>query len=196
VIRAGPARFPAASGTPAAAGPRLASPLHLRPRESTLSTREDRRTSRAAIVLGLLLLTGIAGGCRALSRGDPPVDRTQDPRIRGEVQARLSAEPSVDAAAIRVEVDGAIVILYGSVAGLDAWQCAIRTAQLVPGVLSVVDYLVIERGPHGVTCLAPRPPAGLVPEGPGPYPAAPTEGDAEFGSPSPARPWRSPARAD
>jgi len=108
----------------------------------------------------------------------------------------LSAEPSIDAATIRVEVDGAIVVLYGSVAGLDAWQCAIRTAQLVPGVLSVVDYLVIERGPHGVTCLAPRPPVGLVREGPGPYRAAPFDGDPESGTPSPGRPWRSLARAD
>jgi osmotically-inducible protein OsmY len=70
-----------------------------------------------------------------------------------EVEARLAREPSIDAASVRVEVDGAIVILHGSVRGLAAWQCAIRTAQLAEGVRSVVDYLVIERGPREITCL-------------------------------------------
>jgi osmotically-inducible protein OsmY len=91
-----------------------------------------------------------------LRRPEPVIDRTEDPRILREVEERLRTEPSVDAARVRVEVDGAIVILYGSVDGLAAWNCAIRTAQLVQGVRSVVDYLVIERGPREVPCLAPR----------------------------------------
>jgi hypothetical protein len=56
-----------------------------------------------------------------------------------------------------------MVILHGSVAGLAAWQCALRNAALVEGVLSVTDYLVIGPGPREVTCLAPRhtsPPGG------------------------------------
>lgn len=59
-------------------------------------------------------------------------------------------------AQIRVEVDGAIVVLYGSVPGIDGWRCAVRNAQLVPGVASVVDYLVIERATEPVRCVASR----------------------------------------
>jgi osmotically-inducible protein OsmY len=81
------------------------------------------------------------------------VDRTQDPRIRQEVEARLAREPSLQMETLRVEVDGRVVVLHGSVRGLGAWQCAIRTAQLVEGVQTVADYLVIERGPRDVTCL-------------------------------------------
>jgi hypothetical protein len=51
-----------------------------------------------------------------------------------------------------------MVILHGSVAGLAAWQCALRNAGLVEGVISVTDYLVIGPGPREVPCLAPRPP--------------------------------------
>jgi len=83
----------------------------------------------------------------------------------------MVVEPALDAAAIRVEVDGAIVLLYGSVAGLQAWQCAIRNAHLVPGVRSVVDYLVIERAPAEIPCLSPRDPVPPL-TGSGPYPAA------------------------
>jgi osmotically-inducible protein OsmY len=83
------------------------------------------------------------------------VDRTADPRIRQEVEMRLAAEPGIDANVIRVEVDGGVVRLYGTVGGLDAWYCAIRNSQLVSGVASVVDFLVIERATHPVRCLAP-----------------------------------------
>jgi hypothetical protein len=117
------------------------------------------------------MLIAFSTGCGFLARGEPPVDRSQDPRIRAEVERRMASEPGIDAAAIRVEVDGAIVVLYGSVAGIDAWQCAIRNAQLVEGVRSVVDYLVIERGTMAGPCLAPRS-GSAVTIAPGPYPAA------------------------
>ncbi len=112
----------------------------------------------AARLVTLLLIAGLAG-CSSLRRPLPAVDRTGDPRILQEVEARLAREPSIDAGSIRVEVDGAIVVLHGSVRGLAAWQCAIRTSQLVEGVRTVADYLVIERGPREVTCLGsdPRP---------------------------------------
>jgi hypothetical protein len=102
------------------------------------------------------------------------VDRSQDARIQAEVEMRMAAEPGIDAAAIRVDVDGAIVLLFGSVAGIDAWQCAIRNAQMVEGVRTVVDYLVIERATTVLPCLAARTP-GSVTTAPGPYPAAPAQ---------------------
>jgi osmotically-inducible protein OsmY len=91
------------------------------------------------------------------------VDRSQDERIRQEVSARLAAEPSLDATNLRVEVDGGVVLLHGGVSGMGAWQCAISTSGLVRGVRSVVDYLVIGRGPRDVRCLAPRPDTAVIP---------------------------------
>src|SRR5690606_24997912 len=71
-----------------------------------------------------------------------------------EVRGRLESEPALDADRVRVEVDGAIVRLYGSVDGIARWRCMIRNAELVDGVITVVDYLVIERGPRESPCLA------------------------------------------
>ncbi|MEX2571292.1 MAG: BON domain-containing protein [Gemmatimonadota bacterium] len=106
---------------------------------------------------GLLLLL-VLGGCSALRRPPPVVDRSHDAHILQEVQARLAAEPAVATSSFRVEVDGGIVLLYGNVEGMGAWECAIRNAQLVPGVVTVVDYMTIERGPRDIRCLAPSPP--------------------------------------
>ncbi len=107
-----------------------------------------------------------AGGCGLLGHPGPQVDRSQDPRIQEEVRERLTREPSIDAGNIRVAVDGGIVILHGSVRGIGAWQCATTTSALVRGVRSVVDYLVIERGPRDVACVAPRPDSAVVTGGP------------------------------
>jgi osmotically-inducible protein OsmY len=85
------------------------------------------------------------------------VDRSQDERIRREVEARLVSEPSVDASRIRVVVNGGEVQLYGAVPGLGALKCAVTNAELVRGVRLVIDLLVLERGPATVQCLAPRP---------------------------------------
>lgn len=112
-----------------------------------------RRSLALALLLPLV-------GCAMLRRSDPVIDRSQDPRIRSEVEARLAREPDLASARIRVEVDGATVILHGSVNGLAAWQCAMRNAELVEGVRTVVDFLVLERGPREVGCLAPRPEPG------------------------------------
>jgi hypothetical protein len=120
-----------------------------------LEPARARRLTRAG--LGALLLL-LGSGCAALRRPDPPIDRSEDPRIRREIEARLAAEPAIEAARIRVEVDGRIVVLHGSVRGVQAWQCAIRNAQLVQGVQSVSDFLAIERGPAEIQCLARRDP--------------------------------------
>jgi osmotically-inducible protein OsmY len=90
------------------------------------------------------------------------VNPALDGRIRSEVAARLAAEPSIGAGKVRVDVRGGTVILYGSVAGMGAWRCAMTNAGLAAGVTTVVDYLVLERGPREVRCLAPRPDTGSV----------------------------------
>jgi hypothetical protein len=115
-----------------------------------------------------LVLLLLLSGCGGLRRSEPPIDRSADPRILREVQQRLAAEPAVDATRIRAEVDGGIVVLYGSVDGIAAWQCAIRNAQLVPGVVTVVDYLVLGRGDPNTSCRAHR---DLLPPTDGPQPA-------------------------
>jgi osmotically-inducible protein OsmY len=106
----------------------------------------------------LLFLLSTQAACAALRRPAPVVDRSQDARIQRDVQSRLDRQTALGTANIRVEVDGAVVVLHGSVQGIAAWQCAIRTAQLVEGVRTVSDYLVIEPGPRRITC-----PAGASP---------------------------------
>lgn len=112
------------------------------------------RVPRARLLV--LLLCSLLTGCGALGRRRAPVDVSQDPRIRQQVEQRLAGEPSLRAGAVRVEVTGGVVTLHGSVHGIGAWQCALTTASLVHGVRTVADYLVIERGPRDVRCLAPR----------------------------------------
>jgi len=108
-------------------------------------------------VAGLLCALSL-GGCGLIGRSAPPVDRTEDPRILRDVEARLLREPALDAELIRVAVNGRVVELHGTVRGIGAWRCALRNAELVPGVQTVVDYLLLERGPRDVRCLAPAPP--------------------------------------
>lgn len=103
-----------------------------------------------------LFLVVTLTGCSALRRPGPEVDRTHDTRIRAEVLARFAAEPHLRDAPLRIEVDGGLVHLYGSVRGMGEWDCAIRNAQLVANVASVVDFLQIERGPRDIQCRAPR----------------------------------------
>lgn len=119
-----------------------------------MSTNAHLVQFRCLILLCLLTLLP-SSGCSLLRRSAPVVDRSQEARIRGEVQARLAREPTVDASLMRVEVDGNTVLLYGSVRGLAAWKCALRNAVLVEGVTGVVDFLILERGPRDALCLAP-----------------------------------------
>ncbi len=106
---------------------------------------------RSALIL--LVAVGL-GGCTG--RSEPELAPEASLAIVREVEARLAAEPSIGAGRVRAEVTGRTVSLYGSVVGFGALQCAIRNAQLVPGVGNVADFLVLERGPREVTCLAPR----------------------------------------
>lgn len=80
----------------------------------------------------------------------------EDVRIQREVEARLAAEPSVGAGRVRVVVQGGEVQLHGSVAGFGAHRCAEANAELTPGVLLVIDFLVLQPGPANVRCIAPR----------------------------------------
>jgi hypothetical protein len=112
---------------------------------------EIRQRQMMACVLLLLL-----AGCPA--RVDPAAapNAVADRRIGEEIRSRIVAEPSLHTSQIRTEVEGARVRLYGSVAGIGAWHCVLRNAWLVEGVEGVADYLVIERGPPEVQCLAQR----------------------------------------
>lgn len=112
-------------------------------------------------MIALLLLASACG----LRTPPPPIDSSQDARIRSEVEARIAAEPELDASDIRVEVLGRMVTLHGSVRGIAAWKCAIANADLVDGVESVSDYLVIVRGEREIVCLAPRPESGTIVDG-------------------------------
>lgn len=106
----------------------------------------------------LLLVLALAAGC-GLRRPAPMPDRSRDAAIEQAVERRLAAEPALDSEALRVEVDGGVVLLYGSVRGLGAWRCALRAAELVPDVRSVVDYLTLEPGPRELSCAVQGEPA-------------------------------------
>ena len=109
------------------------------------------------------MLAAVAlGGCGLLRREPQETPQARevrvaaDERIRAEVEARLAAEPSIGGGRVRVQVDRGEVQLFGGVVGMGALQCAVRNAELVPGVRLVIDHLVLERGPREVRCLAPR----------------------------------------
>ena len=100
-------------------------------------------TFAPAAAFRFLLLAGLLGGCGALRRSDPPLDRTHDPRIRGQVEARLAAEPSLESASIRVEVDGGTVLLHGgavelaSARGIKGWRLTMTHTHRVAEAIAV-----------------------------------------------------------
>lgn len=106
----------------------------------------------------LILLAAGLPACGVLRRPRPVMDTSQDGRIHQEVEARLAAEPALREGSIRVEVRGGTVLLHGSVHGIGAWRCALTNADLVAGVRTVVDFMVLERGSSRANCLAPRAP--------------------------------------
>jgi hypothetical protein len=105
-----------------------------------------------------MLLSVLSVGCGIRQSVMVPVDPILDARIASEVERRIAAEPLLDAQEILPRVEGARVHLHGSVDGIAAWSCAIRNAFLTEGVVAVVDFLVIERGPREGVCVAPRDP--------------------------------------
>lgn len=120
----------------------------------------DRRSARFGLAI---LVPAVLGGCALLGGGEPaetPVqaaERTaREAAIVREVQARMAAEPSIGAGAVRPVVVRDEVHLHGTVRGFGALQCAKANAELVPGVMLVVDFLVLQPGPSRVACNAPR----------------------------------------
>lgn len=110
-----------------------------------------------------VVILPLAAGCSVLGGGEPAnapqllLERTtRDTRIRGEIERRFAAEPSIGAGRVRVVVDGGEVQLHGSVAGLGALRCAETNAELTSGVVLVIDFLVLQPGPPTARCLAPR----------------------------------------
>lgn len=126
----------------------------------TGATGVSRPTKKAWMAMALVPLLA---GCSLFGRGDPgPTPQeialvaAEDLRIRLEVEARLAAEPSVGAGRVRVVVTDREVLLHGSVAGFGALRCALANAELTPGVVLVIDFLVLQPGPTTARCLAPR----------------------------------------
>jgi len=117
--------------------------------------KRTARLRRTGAGLALLLLLPGCGMLRR-DRSAVAVNPVEDARIRGELESRLAAEPSIGAGRVRVEVQGSTVALHGAVDGFGALQCAIANAGLVRGVDNVVDRMVLRPGPRTVRCLAPR----------------------------------------
>lgn len=125
-------------------------------------TGPDRITRQAARAAAAVALAAAMAGCAFLKKtpADTPAQiaarASEDARIQREVEARLSAEPSIGAGRVRVEVQRGEVTLFGGVVGLGALRCAERNAGLVRGVRLVIDQLVLDPGPRDARCLAPR----------------------------------------
>lgn len=135
--------------------PRLQKIWAMIPKTTEGPTRMVRTFLESAT--GIVLLAAILTSCSALRRPGPQPDRSEDARITADIERRLREEPVLESRDLRVDVDGRVASLYGTVEGMGEWNCALRNAGLVPGVSSVADYLLIERGPRDVTCEAPRP---------------------------------------
>ncbi len=120
------------------------------------------RRRSAAIGLRTAAVAVSMAGCGLLGKSSGPTPQEaarieqEDQRIRAEVEARLAAEPSVQAGRIRVAAAGGEVQLFGAVRGFGALHCAVANAELVSGVVLVIDHLVLEPGPREVRCNAPR----------------------------------------
>ncbi|MDB4950330.1 MAG: hypothetical protein JWM27_2979 [Gemmatimonadetes bacterium] len=102
------------------------------------------------------------GGCALFGGGKKESPQAiaqkaaEDTRIRGEVEGRVAAEPSLSAARLRVDVHDREVSLYGSVAGMGALHCATANAELVQGVRLVIDHTELLPGPATAPCRSPR----------------------------------------
>ncbi|MBW3656196.1 MAG: BON domain-containing protein [Gemmatimonadetes bacterium] len=134
---------------------------------------DRRRTARRMGAAVMVWAASGMGACALLGGGEPAetpaqlAERTaREAAIVREVQARMAAEPSIDAATIRPVVVGTEVHLHGSVRGFGALQCAKANAELVSGVTLVIDFLVLQPGPSRVACQAPRVPGARQTAGP------------------------------
>ena len=123
----------------------------------------NRITLRRIQAIAVLAMAASAAGCSLLSRKKPAdtpaviaAREAEDARITREIEARLSAEPSIGAGKVRAQVERGEVTLFGGVTGFGALRCAERNAGLVRGVRLVIDQLVLDPGPRDVRCLAPR----------------------------------------
>ena len=124
---------------------------------------DRRRTARRMGAVVMVWAASGMGACALLGGGEPAetpaqlAERTaREAAMVREVQARMAAEPSIDAGAIRPVIVGTEVHLHGTVRGFGALQCAKANAELVSGVTLVIDFLVLQPGPSRVACQAPR----------------------------------------
>lgn len=127
--------------------------------------RTAARMTRTQVMLHAVCCASLASVACGGKRPSQLLDRSQDQRIRREVEARLAAEPVIGPGRMRVAVEGGTVQLHGAVQGLGALKCAVTNAGLVQGVRLVVDMTVLERGPVEARCLAPRPVPSVVTTG-------------------------------
>lgn len=123
---------------------------------------KPRITLVAALVAGAGLL---AAGCgdQAAEKVGQSVDRTAsqmaattgaaagkaadlvaDATITGKVKAAIFAEPGLKSLQIDVDTHDAVVTLSGSVGTPDDKDRALRLAQSIDGVVSVVDHLAVK----------------------------------------------------
>lgn len=81
-----------------------------------------------------------------------------DPQLLRDVRQELGSDRAVDAAAIHVAVQDAVVVLSGSVANAAAKEAAVIAGRRVPGIRRVFESIVVKPADHALddTAIANR----------------------------------------
>jgi hypothetical protein len=90
------------------------------------------------------IVGGYAGSDYTHTCWRPPPPTHHDDRLRGDIAARLSMSPEVDASLIEVQVEAGQATLRGSVPTRHMKHVARSIAESVPGVLQVQNRLHVE----------------------------------------------------
>ena len=103
----------------------------------------NRRSS--CLIVALMLIGTLLGGCSPTdSRSEPPEqasDSISDAGITVSVKLALAVERGVKASEINVDTDHGTVTLYGEVGSQAERQLAVKVAQDVSGVKTIVNKI-------------------------------------------------------
>jgi len=106
-------------------------------------TTMNRRSS--CLIVALMLIGTLLGGCSPTdSRSEPPEqasDSISDAGITVSVKLALAVERGVKASEINVDTDHGTVTLYGEVGSQAERQLAVKVAQDVSGVKTIVNKI-------------------------------------------------------
>lgn len=98
-------------------------------------------------VAAILALTFALASAVASPAESPPVPTKDDTAMATEIEHRLSADKTVNAQTIKIDVRAGRVTLSGRAADEDAKSRAGKLAAAVPGVVDVQNVIVVSESP-------------------------------------------------